>query len=131
MEERPAASSVKEGRRQEIVAVLELVPFFWRLGGGWWAVGGGGRLAWVVGQREAGAGAACPALGLRPQHALSSAPAGTDPFPLACHFASQETCRLRFYFCCCLQLELCVGGSREGQESLEEARREERAVLGG
>lgn len=55
---------------------------------------GRGRLAWVLGQRDADPGAVSPAVGLCPQHTLSagdSALAGVNSFPLACRFASQET----------------------------------------
>lgn len=86
---------------------------------------------WEVGRRDAGPGPCPQARGRVPTrlgHSGGSAPAGTDLLPLTCHSASLGMFRLRFYCCCCLRLEPCVGGS--GGDG-EEAGREERAAQRG
>lgn len=72
MGEGPAASSVKEGRKAGNCGYFGAGSIFSEAGGGG-RVGGCGKLAWVVGQRYTGPGAASPAMGLCPQHASSTA----------------------------------------------------------
>lgn len=71
--EGPAASSVKEGRRAGNSGNFGAGAIFSEAGGGGRVVGWGrGRLAWVLGQRDADPGAVSPAVGLCPQHTLSA-----------------------------------------------------------
>lgn len=96
------------------MAIFGAGSIFLEAGGEGRVVGCGcGRLARVARQRDAGPGAVSPA---HPKHGGGSALAGMYPSPLACHFASLERRGLRFSVCCCLWLELCVGGGREGLE---------------